>query len=64
MSDCRGFPHERLHQDNEMHPIAFTIKPKRIFKKFFDTEFCPPSPPILGGTRIYLLVKVPQTWGI
>ncbi|NEO46170.1 hypothetical protein [Moorena bouillonii] len=20
-SNCRGFPHERLHQDNEMHPL-------------------------------------------
>ncbi|WP_353736897.1 hypothetical protein, partial [Moorena sp. SIO2C4] len=36
---------------------------QRISEKFFDTEFCPPSPPILGGTRINLLVEVPQNWG-
>ncbi|OLT58975.1 hypothetical protein BJP37_07890 [Moorena bouillonii PNG] len=37
--------------------------PKRISEKFFDTEFCPPSPPTLGGTRVHLLLKVPQNWG-
>ncbi|EGJ34143.1 hypothetical protein LYNGBM3L_23590 [Moorena producens 3L] len=37
--------------------------PQRISEKFFYTEFCPPSPPILGGTRINLLLKVPQNWG-
>ncbi|NET63127.1 MAG: dihydropteroate synthase [Moorea sp. SIO1G6] len=37
---------------------------ERISEKLFDTEFCPPIPPILGGKRIYLLVKVPQNWGI
>ncbi|EGJ31310.1 hypothetical protein LYNGBM3L_41590 [Moorena producens 3L] len=36
---------------------------KRISPKFFDTEFCPPSPPTLGGTRVNLLLKVPQNWG-
>ncbi|NEQ04705.1 MAG: hypothetical protein F6K37_01455 [Moorea sp. SIO4E2] len=38
--------------------VAISHKPK-----FFDTEFCPPSPPTLGGTRVNLLLKVPQNWG-
>ncbi|AOX03499.1 hypothetical protein BJP34_32350 [Moorena producens PAL-8-15-08-1] len=37
---------------------------KRISEKLFYTEFCPPSPPTLGGTRVYLLLQVPQNWGI
>ncbi|OLT59871.1 hypothetical protein BJP37_13420 [Moorena bouillonii PNG] len=36
---------------------------KRISEKFFYTEFCPPSPPTLGGKRVHLLLKVPQNWG-
>ncbi|NEN97315.1 MAG: hypothetical protein F6K50_17835 [Moorea sp. SIO3I7] len=36
---------------------------QRISENFFDTEFCPPSPPILGGTRIQLAGKSPPKLG-
>ena len=36
---------------------------KRISEKFFDTEFCPPIPPTMGGTRVNLLALVPQKRG-
>ncbi|NEP51777.1 MAG: hypothetical protein F6K65_24480, partial [Moorea sp. SIO3C2] len=36
---------------------------QRISEKFFDTKFCPPSPPTLGGTRIQLAGKSPPKLG-
>ncbi|AOX02386.1 hypothetical protein BJP34_25720 [Moorena producens PAL-8-15-08-1] len=37
-----------------------TVTAKRISEKFFYTEFCPPSPPTLGGKRVNLFLKVPR----
>ena len=33
---------------------------KSSSEKFFDTEFCPPSPPTLGGKRVNFILKVPS----
>ncbi|NEP26957.1 EF-hand domain-containing protein [Moorena sp. SIO3I6] len=48
---------------NDFITYFIPIDAKRISEKFFDTEFCPPSPPSLGGTRVNWLLKVPQNWG-
>ncbi|NEQ63164.1 MAG: hypothetical protein F6K53_39770 [Moorea sp. SIO4A1] len=26
MSDCRGFPHERLHQESDLNPLSVDLK--------------------------------------
>jgi pantoate ligase / CMP/dCMP kinase len=37
--------------------------PNRTSEKFFDTGFCPPSPPSLGGIKVENPPIYPQCWG-
>ncbi len=51
---------EALPETNQFRENTLLLLSKRISEKFFDTAFCPPSPPTLGGTRVNLLLKVPS----